>query len=91
MYKLRPFLNSTIMKNIYYSIIYSHIVYAIQLWGSAGKIETEEILSYKKRIIRLILNKDKRPVKPGPIASTDPMFFKLEILKLKDNLHSTNI
>ena len=33
----------------------------------------------------LILNKDKRPAKPGPIATTNPcMFFKLEILKVKD-------
>ena len=38
MYKLRTFLNSTMMNNIYYSIIYSRIVYAIQVWGSAGKI-----------------------------------------------------
>ena len=53
------------MKNIYYSIIYSHIVYAIQVWGSAGKIETNKILVLQKRTIRLILNKDKRPVKPG--------------------------
>ena len=58
MYKLRPFLNST-MKNIYYSIIYSHIVYAFQVWGSAGKIETDKILVLQKRTIRLISNKDK--------------------------------
>ena len=71
MYKLRPFLNSTMMKNIYYSIIYSHIVvYAIQVWvGSAGKIETDKILVLQKRSIRLILNKDKRPIMPGPLAS----------------------
>ena len=73
MYKLRPFLNSTLMKNIYYSIIYSHIVYAIQVWGSAGKIETDKILVLQKRTIILILNKDKRPVMPGPLASTNPI------------------
>ena len=53
MYKLRPFLNSTMMKNIYYSIIFSHIVYAIQVWGSAGKIETDKILILQKRTIKL--------------------------------------
>ena len=72
------------MKNIYYSKIYSHIVYAIQVWGSAGKIETDKILVLQKRSIRLILNKDKRHVKPGPLVSTNRMFFKLEILKVKD-------
>ena len=81
---LRPFLNSTKMKNIYYSIIYSHIVYAIQVWGSAGKIETDKIIVLQKRTIRLISNKDKRPVMPGHLASSNPMFFKLEILEVKD-------
>ena len=84
MYKLRPFLNSTMMKNIFYSIIYSHIVCVIQVWGSAGKIETGKILVLQKRTIRLISNKDKKPVLPGPLASTNPIFFKLEILKVKD-------
>ena len=30
MYKLRPFLPLKVMKNVYYSLIYSHIVYAIE-------------------------------------------------------------
>ena len=44
MYKLSPFLNPTMLKNIYYSLNYSHIIYAIQVWGSAGKSETNKIL-----------------------------------------------
>ena len=39
MYKLRPFLPLKVMKNVYYSLIYSHIVYAIEVWGSAFKSE----------------------------------------------------
>ena len=61
MYKLSPFLNSTMLRNVYYSLIYSHIVYGIQVWGSAGKTEIDKIL-----------------------ASTNPMFLKLEILKVND-------
>ena len=33
MYKLRPFLPLNVMKNVYYSLIYSHIIYTIQVWG----------------------------------------------------------
>ena len=33
MHKLRYFLPVNIMKNIYYSLIYSHIIYAIEIWG----------------------------------------------------------
>ena len=84
MYKLSPFLNLIMLKNIYYSLIYSHIVYAVQVWGSAGKNEIDKILILQKRAIRLISNKAKRPIIPGPLASTNPMFYKLEILKIKD-------
>ena len=70
------------MKNIYYSIIYCHIVNAIQVWGSSGKIETDKILVLQKHTIRLILNKDKRPVMPGPLASTNPRcYLSLKFLK----------
>ena len=84
MYKLSPFLNPIMLKNIYYSLIYSHIVYAVQAWGSAGKSEIDKILILQKRAIRLISNKAKRPIIPGPLASTNPMLYKLEILKIKD-------
>ena len=54
MYKLRPYINPTMLKNIYYSLIYSHMIYAIQVWGSAGKTEIHKILVLQKRAIKLI-------------------------------------
>ena len=33
MCKLRQFMNTHMLKNIYYSLLYSHLVYAIQVWG----------------------------------------------------------
>ena len=41
------------VRNVYYSLIYSHIVYAIQVWGPAGKTEIDKILVLQKRAIRL--------------------------------------
>ena len=35
MYKLRPFVNLKIMKNIYHALFYSHAIYGIQVWGNA--------------------------------------------------------
>ena len=84
MHKLSPFLKSTMLRNVYYSLIYSHIVYAVQVWGSADKTEIDKILVLQKRAIRLISNKAKRPVNPGPLASTNPMFLNLEILKVNN-------
>ena len=49
MYKWRPFLPLNVMKNVYYSLIYSHIVYAIEVWGSAFKTELNKIFVLHKR------------------------------------------
>ena len=36
MYKIRPFVSLKIMKTLYYSLIYPHLIYAIiEVWGSA--------------------------------------------------------
>ena len=35
MYKLRPFVNLQIMKDIYHSLFYSHLIYGTQVWGNA--------------------------------------------------------
>ena len=42
------------MKNVYYSLIYSHIIYAIEAWGSACKTELDKIFILQKRAMRLM-------------------------------------
>ena len=37
MYRIRKYLKLHVLKSIYYSLVYSHIVYAIQVWGSANE------------------------------------------------------
>ena len=50
-----------------------------------GKWKLTKYLSYRNVLsLGLFSPKDKRPVIPGPLAYTNPMFFKLEILKVKD-------
>ena len=84
MYKLRPFLPLKIMKSVYYSLIYSHIVYAIEAWGSAFKTELNKILILQKRALRLMTYNDRRPTIHGPLISSDPIFIKMETLKISD-------
>ena len=38
MYKLRPFLPLKVMRNVYHSLIYSHIIYAIEAWEQLVKL-----------------------------------------------------
>ena len=54
MCKLRQFMNTHMLKNIYYSLLYSHLVYAIQVWGSACSSEINKILVLQKRALRII-------------------------------------
>ena len=84
LYKLRPFLPLEVLKNVYYSIIYSHIIYAIEVWGSAFKTELDKILILQKRALRLITFNDIYPSIPGPLSPSDPIFAKLETMKVMD-------
>ena len=85
--KLRPFLNTNNLKNLYYSLLYSHLVYAIQVWGSACASEINKIQVLQKRALRIITYKDTLPTVPGPLHHTDPLFLKLEILKYMMSLN----
>ena len=76
MYKLRPFLPLKIMKNVYYSLIYSHLVYGIEVWGSACKTELNKLLVLQKRAMRLITYNDPRTTK-----SIEPHFHKTRVTK----------
>ena len=74
MYKLRSFLNQKMLINLYYSIFYSHI----QL-GECRGTELNKIFIIQKRAVRLLSNNFKTLN-----VSSDPLFLKLDILKIKD-------
>ena len=84
MYRVRKYLNLNALKSIYYSLIYSHIVYAIQVWGSANDTELLKILKLQKKAVRMMLYKDQYPQLPGPLNPSDPLFLELGILKIQD-------
>ena len=81
MYKLRPFLPLKVLKNVYYSLVYSHIVYAIEVWGSTSKTEMNKILILQKKAMRLMTYKDSYPIIPVPLLPSGPIFYQLKTLK----------
>ena len=83
----RPFVNNDILKNIYYSLVYSHLVYGIHVWGTACDTELNKILILQKRVVRLITFNDEIPINAGPFIHSEPLFAKLAFLKIKDNIH----
>ena len=84
MYKLREFMNIKMLINIYYSLIYSHLVYAIHVWGSACDTELNKILILQKKAVRMITKNDQYPLVPGPLVPSNPIFKELGILKVSD-------
>ena len=84
MYKLRPFLPLKVMKDVYYSLVYSHIIYAIEVWSSTFKTELNKILILQKRALRLMTFSGLYPDTPGPLCPSNPIFSKLNMLKVSD-------
>ena len=83
LYKIRPFVNIKIMKSLYYSLVYPHLLYAIEVWGSADDTHLNRIFILQKRIVRMINFTDKRQTDYS-FPPSDPLFFKMEILKIHD-------
>ena len=53
LYKLRPFVTTKILTNVYYAIIYPFLLYGIVIWGAASKNLLNPILVLQKKIVRL--------------------------------------
>ena len=72
------------MKNVYHALFYSHLVYGIQVWGSACDSHIGTIQVLQKRVVRLMLYDDQFPLTPGPLPASSPLFVILGLLKLND-------
>ena len=83
MYKLRPFVNLQIMKNIYHSLFYSHLIYGIQVLGNACDTHIKTIQILQNRVVWLITYNDCFPVIQGPLPASNPIFYQLQ-LKIKE-------
>ena len=58
--KLRYFVPSTVLVNIYNSLILPYITYGLIAWGNASNAYLNKILVLQKRVLRLIYFTDRR-------------------------------
>ena len=65
------------MKMVYYSIVYSHVQYCINSWGSASETTLNPLKIIQKRNIRIITGSKYT-------AHAEPLFHQLQCLKLND-------
>jgi hypothetical protein len=70
--------------NLYYSLIYPHLLYAIQVWGHTFKENIEKLSVLQKKTVRMMTFNLTFFSKEGPPVHSSPLFKKLGILKLYD-------
>ena len=81
--KAKHSLQTTQLRMLYHSIVYPHLTYGITLWGSAHETHKSKLILTQKKIIRII-NGSKYD------AHSEPIFKKLNILKL-DDIYKLNV
>ena len=83
LYKIRYYVDTKLLKTLYYSLVYPYLIYGVEVWGSADESHLNRLLILQKRIVRLICYSDKRQDDYSFIPS-DPLFHKLDIHKIQD-------
>ena len=85
--KLKPFLNDKLIRTIYFSVVYSHLYYGIQAWGSADPTIRNKLEVLQNKAVRILSGVQYFQIygqEPGPLPSSEPLYKKLEILKIYD-------
>ena len=90
--KLRLCMNRSLLRTLYYTLVYSHLNYGIHVWGSACNTDLEKILLLQKKAVRAMTGNKwyQKHSDPGPLASSNPLFNSLGILKI-DDIYRLNI
>jgi len=73
----KHFLTEKALKLVYYSLVHSHLIYAIQIWSSCPQSNVDQLFKLQKKAIRILSN-------AGYNAHTQPIFKKMKILPLPD-------
>ena len=84
MYKLRPFVTTKILSNIYYAIVYPFLLYGITIWGNASKALLTPLFILQKKFVRMATYNDGYPVLHGPLQHSIPLFYQMKILTIFD-------
>lgn len=81
--RLKNIVSPSILKQIYFTLVHSHLTYGCLLWGGAHSKHLKSLISSQKKALRII-NQAKYN------EASSPLFKKSNILKLKD-LHHVQI
>ena len=85
--KLRNFMDTDLLKTIYYCLVYSHLTYGIHAWGSACITETAKLSVLLKKAVRILTGNRYFQIygeQSGPLPSAEPLFKELNLLNFQD-------
>ena len=91
--KLKHFLDSGLLRNIYYCLVYSYLNYGVHAWGSACPSATEKLLILQKKAVRILTGNQYFQIygePAGPLPPSNPLFADLGFLKF-DDIYKLNI
>ena len=74
-HKLSKFFPQNILRTLYYSLVYPHLTYGIEVWGNAASVHTLPLFRLQKKIVRIICMSNYR-------APSEPLFNELQLLTL---------
>ncbi len=85
--KLRGHMDQKLLLCIYYCLVFSHLSYGVQAWGSACDSYLKELIVIQNKAVRILSGKQYFQIygqTPGPLPSSSPLYKELKILKLQD-------
>ena len=85
--KLRGHMDKKLLLNIYYCVVFSHLSYGIQAWGSACNTYLEVLRIIQNKAVRILSGKQYFQIygeAPSPLPSSNPLYKELKILKFSD-------
>ena len=82
-YKIRRYVNSQILTNLYYAMIYPFLIYGINVWGSASQHLINPLFILQKKFLRMKTYNDHYN-ELHQLPHSDPLFSNEKILKLTD-------
>ena len=82
--QVKNILSDSALLSLYFSTVHCHLVYGIQIWGSASQSTLNELFKKQKNAIRLI-------TKSKYNSHTEPLFKKLKVLPLPSLIKYFNL
>ena len=81
--KLRHFVNISVLIQVYYSLIYPFLTYALVTWGNTYSTSLKPLITLQKKAVRIMTFSDFK-------AHSSPLFLKLGLLKFSDLIYVQN-